>query len=1287
MICPRCRGENTEDAVRCNECGLKLKISCPKCKNLNVIGNKNCSSCGLRLISVCPSCKTVNSPREKFCRKCGFELLLQCPNCMAVNSSKNLKCLKCEQDLTGVAKKRVEKVPFREQVSGLNQVNLNLWAVLGAELLNLTSLQAKLNPEILEKLKRNFYNTVAKAAKENGIKAIKINEKLMLIEFKREDSSTLSCAKAVNSATKIINDINEINYKLAKNFNIKLKVKVGISLIKGKEKNYFAKNERLAAKAGEIVISAGIFDFVKDFFKFDHFTFTNQEKEKNPYFRVAAAKPTANPIEKKKEAKSDIEPLTKIEETEPSVSVEEIEIEEVEKIPETISDTLKEQDEIEEIKLEPDKTEQFEEKTEDEEKQSEQHSPKETEIEIINANQKETTDLLVGLIKQETGSLISVFGPEGIGKSSAVAFAKKEIPDDNYIWLVGLCEPVNRLVPFAYFRDVLKTLFNLPSIIVNLEESHKEVSNILDILGIRDKHSEKVLSLLLFQENLSEDASQIFINRRFVFDGLTQILRALNNRGKIVLLVEDIEYIDSASLDFINFVAKSGFLGAGNSIIITHSAALNPKILPLINLNSESTVKINLTPMNDAEMDGILLKMFNNQEVIPWKYKEKLLQIAKGNPLYLEQTVMLLFESGVIYAQEDKLYFKEINGSFSLSENIEDIIRGRINVISETNESNLFIMRLACLLGQKFIPGLIQKILDMPNEEFSELMQRLVNFGIFSITDRYNLRFKHKSLWETVYKYSFSEEDKIQNHKMTFEVLKNFSRSSGVNIAMHAEIAGLYKDAFGYWGLGSIEAISLGDAEAYTECQKRVLALLEKVEDLGADVDKEKLRSSIYEQLGLINYQSNPYEALKCLSNAIVYKENKKEDARVINLAGFLSKSCELLGNYSGVVECSDKALSKIDRSQMPFETAILKYCKLEALFALGRFDEVIMLSKIDIIPVIKQFASRNRTVSGLTPEEINYILSDARLIYYSASGLKGNKDIVPEIDDLINIASVQGLTSIEARANAVKQFLEIIQGKGQTKTNEIEKINKLALNLAEPEIIHLYAGMLRSILLLIEGKTEEFAMTADALLRLAEISKEFNFQCIIKFLVGKVFFDRGETAKARSIYYELLDYCSQTKLALPMLIGWYFCSKLEIKTGNIEKASEIIEKALEVSKKPEINNNIMSALFFELISEIKLLKGDFEGAGIYLDQALKLADKDEMLLLKARFNLSYGKIYQEVAVNFEENRQQAVNASFSYLNNSLKLAQEINNQLLIKEAAKTIHDLTAFCKLSGIEV
>lgn len=1285
MICPRCRGENSEDAVKCYECGLKLKISCPKCKNLNVIGNKNCSSCGLRLISVCPSCKAANSPREKHCRKCGFELLIQCPSCMAVNSSKNLKCLKCEHDLSGIAKKRAE------QNSTLKQAPLHLWAVLGAELLNLTSLQAKLSPELLEKLKRNFYNTVAKAAKESGIKAMKINEKLMAIEFKKEDSSTLSCAKAVSAATKIINDINEINYALVKKFNIKLKVKVGISLINGKERNYFAKSERLAARSGEIVVSAGIFDFVKDFFKFAHFAFTNKEQKNVSFFRLSASEPEAEiPVTQNKPAETpEVQPEIIEKETELALEPEEIQIETVEEVPETIPSevqALLEREVIPEKEPEPQKTEETADIPEDKEIQKEEPSVQ-TEIEIINANQSETSDLLVELIKQETGSVISIYGQEGIGKSSAVAFAKKEVPDDNCIWLVGLCEPVNRLVPFAYFKDVLKTLFNLPSIIVNLEESHKEVSNILDILGIRDKHSEKVLSLMLFQENLTEDASQIFVNRRFVFEGLTQILRALNSRGKIVILVEDIEYIDSASLDFINFVAKTGFLSAGNNIIITHSAELNTKILPLINLNSESAVKINLTPMNDEEMDEILLKMFNNQEVIPSKYKERLFQAAKGNPLYLEQAVMLLFETGIIYPQDDQLYFKEINGGLGLSENIEDVIRNRVNVIAQTNENSLSIVCLACLLGQKFIPGLIQKIIDLPNEEFSEVMQRLVNFGIFAITDRYNLRFKHKTLWETVYKYAFSEEDKIQNHKMIFEILKNFTRSSGVNIAMHAEIAGLYKESFGYWGLGSIEAISLGDAEAYTECQKRVLSLLEKVEDLGPDVDREKLRSSIYEQLGLINYQSNPYEALRCLSNAIVYKENKKEDARVINLAGFLSKSCELLGNYSGVVECADKALSKIDRSQMPFEAAILKYCKLEALFSLGRFDEVIMLSKIDIIPVIRQFASRNRTVSGLTPDEINYILSDARLIYCSASALKGNKEIFPEIEDLINTATAQGLTSVEARANAVKLFLEIIQGKGQNKTQEIEKINKLALNIAEPEIMHLYAGMLRGFLLLIEGKTEEFALTADALLRLAEICKEFNFQCIIKFLVGKVLFERGETAKARSIYHELLDYCSQSKLAIPMLIGWYLCSKLEIKSGNIEKASEIIEKALEVSKKPEINNSIMSALFLELISDIKLLKGDFEGAGIYLDQALKLAEKDEMLLLKARFNLSYGKIYQEVAVNFEENRKQAVTASFSYFNNSLKLAQEINNQLLKKESAKAVHDLTAFCKLSGIEI
>ena len=44
--CPRCRAENSADAVFCDECGLRLEFTCPGCGQANRIGAKFCKKCG-----------------------------------------------------------------------------------------------------------------------------------------------------------------------------------------------------------------------------------------------------------------------------------------------------------------------------------------------------------------------------------------------------------------------------------------------------------------------------------------------------------------------------------------------------------------------------------------------------------------------------------------------------------------------------------------------------------------------------------------------------------------------------------------------------------------------------------------------------------------------------------------------------------------------------------------------------------------------------------------------------------------------------------------------------------------------------------------------------------------------------------------------------------------------------------------------------------------------------------------------------------------------------------------
>jgi hypothetical protein len=54
MTCPRCQGQNPEDARFCEECGARLALACPQCGAEISPGKKFCRSCGAALSGRAP---------------------------------------------------------------------------------------------------------------------------------------------------------------------------------------------------------------------------------------------------------------------------------------------------------------------------------------------------------------------------------------------------------------------------------------------------------------------------------------------------------------------------------------------------------------------------------------------------------------------------------------------------------------------------------------------------------------------------------------------------------------------------------------------------------------------------------------------------------------------------------------------------------------------------------------------------------------------------------------------------------------------------------------------------------------------------------------------------------------------------------------------------------------------------------------------------------------------------------------------------------------------------------
>jgi|GEM_PF-1605508 len=1273
MQCPRCREENSEDSKVCTNCGLKLKISCPRCKSLNPIGQERCHSCKLKLITFCPKCKAPNYPTALTCRKCHQQLLIECPNCKAFNPTDKAKCIKCSYDFKEkkatqeispkkkspdvIPEEKTEQIPLEKKSSEvtpeekIEQIpeqkiaqtpvirppKLEEYAVLSVEFINLSAIKTKIqNPDLVLKLRNFFFHIVELNSKKFKEESIVLSEQSAAINFLYQNNTKNSALYAILAARDILKEINELNFKIQNTLKIKLKVKIGISIVNSQDSEYYSQVERSAANADNIVVSTKVYNLTSDKFSFELMSSVTVGEKLTTVYSLQ-------------------DPLG-IHST-PDIIIEEPRVE----FPgeEAISKPAEIQD-------------------------TERKDEKEDFFDKREASQDNIAGFLVkALTEIKEGYIIGISAPDGAGKTTVISTAKQILSERNVNFLFGQCQPINEIIPFAYFQDLIKNLFGLPLHITNIEEYKKAISlTFQSKFKIKDKRVEETLIDLLLLENAHNNLG-LLNNKKRVFECIEKILAELKSESNIALVIEDFEFIDSSSLECINFLINKGFLNEKSQIVITHIPDINLNDYFDIENKDERIFDIHLKPMSKEEAEKSIRNILNGQDLIPPKLKDKIYYNSKGLPVYIEQALWLLFEAGAIYNDNNILKFNPEAANLNLPDNVEDILKMRLTQLNKASSDVTKILLIACKFGQRFMPSLMQTTLEMDEQQFINSMHILETSGIFVQYDQYTIIFKNRLIYNLVYNQGFTEEEKLNYHKLVLLALSNYTRSSSAMLAAHAELANLPNDAAKFWNMAAKEALLLGDAKSYITARQRLLSLLEVI-----DIpDKDNVRLNIYEETGKIIYEINPEEAIKYLSNAILEREKGDETVKIIELTGYLARSSELTGNYSGVIECVEKALSKVSKENEPVEYALLNYCKLEALYNTGKLEEAIYLAKNDILPTLKTAISKNKTISGLSLEELNYTELETQLILARTYAVQGNKEALSIANNLLLKASELGLTEVEIHAKLVEALYKTLQGEINSSNAILEYLKQLISQMPDNNNIKLQWGFINLLSNILSGDFDAAKNIIDSVIAIAEEIKDYNILAIAKLLEGKIYKEMPDFQKAKNIYNDYIVFCSEKKLATGALLGWYLYAEVEIAESNIEKAQEIAERALEISQRAGINNYFLTMLLQKQLGEIQIIKGDFEASRMYVEQALISSRNLDSYLLQSKLFLAYGKIFQEIAAISGEDKQKNVNLAHEYFMESLDIAQRLENEHIILQIEEEFTNLSTFCQLSGIVI
>ena len=868
--------------------------------------------------------------------------------------------------------------------------------------------------------------------------------------------------------------------------------------------------------------------------------------------------------------------------------------------------------------------------------------------------------------------IFSIAGPKGSGKTTVFKMVIRELQEENketlkqvqgdvesnYAWIYGKCNSITQLTAGGLIQDILLNVFNLPNFSIKDVRFKKDASKFFHS-EFTDLLDSEVLDLINFlyptDSGLFENMAQ---NKANTFAFLNKIFDRFTGYGKFVIVIDNFDAIDGFSYEFLNAFVRKENVCDKLKLVLTYESPKPSR--GYFNFEDDNIyIDIKLAPFEEIE------PFIRPDEEAPIgdKAKQAILKASRGNPAYIEHALALL---------EDCRAAKQ---QFKLSDSFAGIIAYRLALLNFLNPQAYQLLIAASLAGDKVNLEIMHEVFKLEQEEFGQIIMYLENAHYITPMSDIAYEFKSTTLWEAVVNYAKKDENFVQLSGKMYAFLANFNLNSNTIFALLAQNLKEIRLAFEIWAKNTRLTSYIGDINLYIISQKQSLALINEFDDK----ETLQIRYNISERLGKLFADSDPQEALEYLPDAIANAQETGNSAKEIELLGYLASACRAAGNYFGEVECVDKALEKAEQS---LEIVLLKTTKLQALLNIGNCGEIVNMIDNEIMPALDECLKSPQIDPFIYETWLKtYLLLANALI---TQGSSRAFEVLAILFDIIEKHNIQD-DSFICRCKLALAFANTIKGDVKTSERMLEEIMVLYRTKVMDDDAVLRWNFINILNCFFSKQYNGLQEDLFEVVTLANNNKDVFTKNVLKSLLGKIFFDRGDTKRALEIYNEQITYFAQEKIALGALLTWYLIAQATL--DKPENALEIAAQALEVAQNPKIDNYFFTILLKMVIAQASMELNDYETAKNNIESAIRQAQQSGLNDLLVRLYYLYGKYFNEFAqVKSPEQAAYIANAIKIY-GKALELAQKLQNAPLQDTINKSVTSLKSFAKLNGIQV
>jgi len=318
------------------------------------------------------------------------------------------------------------------------------------------------------------------------------------------------------------------------------------------------------------------------------------------------------------------------------------------------------------------------------------------------------------LVREGHGQIVAAMAEPGTGKSR-LFFEFKAVSHTGWMVLEATSVSHGKASPYMPLIDLLHGYFDIgPS-----DDGRRRREKIAGRIAILDRALEDALPYLFCllgiveaDDALSEMSDDV--GERRIFDAVKRILLRESLNQPLMVIFEDLHWIDDHTQRFLNVLADS--IGTTQLLLMVN---YRPEYSHQWNSKTYYT-QVRLDPLGIANAEEMLAALLGaGDDLVP--LKRLIVDKTEGTPFFMEEIVQALFDDGTLVRNGAVQLVRPLSG-LEIPTTVQAILATRIDRLPANAKE---LLQVLAVIGREFSRSLIRVLVDKPEEELDRLLTDL----------------------------------------------------------------------------------------------------------------------------------------------------------------------------------------------------------------------------------------------------------------------------------------------------------------------------------------------------------------------------------------------------------------------------------------------------------------------------------------------------------------------------------------------------------------------------------